>query len=289
MQIEPVAATPMMPAPADALDQQYYQSVLSFVIANAWQGEVYAVENYSMMAPMFDDVDAKIEVVHQAKDEAKHILVLEKLARRLGFEVDRSMVADGWPQIRKHFNEAVQRKDLAACLIIQDLMVEAMAVGLYGTFAGADNKDETTAGIAKNLLADEVHHLDIGINRIKGLMEKDRDAVHDSLLWAHTRVMPHLFSMVHTACEFLCDRKNIPCFANKAFVENGVLHLEGERQTTSYLDLDSLKIASLEHYVDMLHRAEFDTDITNQLIASMQAYEVPGKSTGVKEALARRS
>lgn len=289
MLTETAVAPAMMPPQDEALNQAYYKSVLSFVIANAWQGEVYAVENYSMMAPMFDDVEAKIEAVHQAKDEAKHILVLEKLARRLGFEVDRSMVADGWPQIRRHFNEAVQRKDLAACLIIQDLMVEAMAVGLYGTFAGPENKDETTVGVARNLLADEVHHLDIGINRIKALMAKDRDAVHDSLLWAHNRVMPHLFSMVHTACEFLCERKNVPCLANKAFVENGKLHLEGERQTTSYLDLDSLKIASLEHYVDMLYRAEFDTDITNQLIASMQAYEVPGKSTGVSEALARRS
>lgn len=269
----------MRPPESDAPQHSdYYLKVLSFVISNAWCGENIAVQNYSEMVPLMPNVEEKIEAVGQAKEEAKHILLLEKLAHRLGFEIDETMLQDDWPKVRATFHEAARKGDLAACLIIQDLMIESLAIGLYSTFAKDDNKDEETRRVAANLLADEVEHLDIGLRRIGGLLEIDSEAVHDSLLWAHSRVMPCLFNMVHTACDFLCERKDVPCKSAMAFVQDGVLHLDGERSGSDFIDLDRLKIASLEHYISMLDRAGFDTPTTNRLIASMAAYEVPGRS-----------
>ncbi len=96
-------------------------------------------------------------------------------------------------------------------------------------------------------------------------MEKDSDGVHDALVWAHHRVVPNLFDMVHNACEFLCDRQNLDCTT----VDMGAVTV----------DLDMLKVASLEHYIEMLDRARFDSKVTNQLLASMASYEIKGRKT----------
>ena len=248
-----------------------YMKLLSFVVSNARKGEIMAIENYSEMVHLMPDTDAKIETVHQAKQECKHILMLEKLARRIGFEIDDTMVEPQWESIRESFHEAVQRKDLAACLIIQDLMVESLAIGLYKVFASAANEDQETVGVAANLLKDELEHLDIGVKRIQAEMAKDPDAVNDALLWAHSRVMPPLFEMIHLSCDFLCEEKQLNC----TMVE----------KPSAEIDLELLKITALEHYVGMLDQANFDPKITNQLIASMASYEAPGRASAGLEFL----
>jgi fatty aldehyde decarbonylase len=267
---------------------EHYRKLLSFVITNAWMGENMAVENYSEMVPLFSTVDEKIEAVHQAKDEGKHVLVLEKLAKKAGCAIDDNLIEEEWKTIRATFREAARKGDLAACLIIQDLMVEALAVGMYRTFAGDSNQDRESAKVAGQLLDDELRHLDIGVRRINALMEKDSDAVHDSLVWAHSRVMPCLFAMVHNACDFLCA-KNIYCKSELAYVEGGELYLDGKPKSDTFINLESLKIAALEHYVGMLDTTGFESRVTNQLISSMAAYEVPGRvDLGIRETLQGR-
>ena len=249
-----------------------YMKLLSFVVSNARRGEIMAVDNYSEMVQLMPDTDQKIETVHQANEECKHILLLEKLADHLGFSIDDTMVEPQWNNVRQHFHDAARKKNLAGCLIIQDLMVESLAIGLYKLFSSASNGDYETNRIAANLLKDELDHLDIGVRRIQSLMKNDSEAVHDSLIWAHHRVMPNLFEMVYQSCDFLCHNKDLDCDT----VDKGNVAI----------DLNALKVASLEHYVDMLYQAGFDLDVTNQLIASMTSYEVPGRANlGIKECL----
>jgi len=238
--------------------------LLSFVVSNARKGEIMAVENYSEMVHLMPDTDSKIETVNQAREECKHILLLEKLASHIGFPVDETMVEPQWADVRQHFHAAVRNKNLAACLIIQDLMVESLAIGMYSVFSSAANGDGETHRIAANLLQDELEHLDIGVRRIHRLVEEDSEAVHDSLMWAHHRVMPNLFDMVHNACKFLCDQKDLDCDV----VDKGNV----------YIDLELLKVTALEHYVAMLDKASFDPKVVNQLVAGMAAYEVPGRA-----------
>jgi fatty aldehyde decarbonylase len=249
-----------------------YMKLLSFVVSNARRGEIMAVDNYSEMVALMPDTEAKIATVHQANEECKHILLLEKLAEHIGFSIDDSMVEPQWANVRAHFHDAAKKKNLAGCLIIQDLMVESLAIGLYKLFSSASNGDAETNRIAANLLKDELEHLDLGVRRIQELMAKDHDAVHDSLVWAHHRVMPNLFEMVYESCNFLCKNQNLDCDT----VDKGSVSI----------DLNALKVASLEHYVDMLYQAKFDLDTTNQLIASMTSYEIPGRaSLGLGECL----
>jgi fatty aldehyde decarbonylase len=129
---------------------------------------------------------------------------------------------------------------------------------LYKTLGKQEDTDPTTAQVATSILADELEHLGIGIARIKKLLGKDSDAVHDSLVWAHHRVMPELFSMISTSCHFLCDELDVDC---------GSLSL-GEIRN----DIESLRVQALEQYIDTLDKVGFDTTVTNALIASMASY-----------------
>jgi fatty aldehyde decarbonylase len=259
----PIQYPPVHPPPFPR--SEGYLRLLSFVVSNARKGEIMAIENYGEMVHLMPDTDSKIETVHQAKEECKHILLLEKLAKTIGFQITETMIEPQWANVRETFHEAARKKDLAACLIIQDLMVESLAIGLYKVFASAANGDTETQAVAANLLKDELDHLEIGVKRIQNLMAQDSDAVHDALVWAHHKVMPNLFEMVHQSCDFLCNNHSLDCDT----VDKG----------TVYIDLEALKITSLEHYVGMLDKANFNIKVTNQLIASMASYEVPGRSS----------
>ena len=236
-----------------------YFNLLSYIVSNAVAGEVMAIENYSEMVHLMPTVEAKIEAVHQAKEECKHILLLSKLGTNLEFGVARKIVEPQWNNIRKHFSAAVARKDLAACLIIQDLMTETMAILLYTTLSKEGDTDAQTASVAANILQDELDHLQIGTKRIKAMLAEDAEKVNDALVWAHHRVMPELFGMISTSCFFLCDELALDC-------ENLCL-------TNIKTDIDTLKVDALQRYVQTLDGVGFDPAVTNPLIASMSAYD----------------
>ena len=234
---------------------QDYYNLLSYITSNAIAGEIMAIENYSEMVQLMPTPAEKIETAQQAKEECKHILLLSKLGRKLDFAVQKRIVEPQWNNIRKHFSTAVNKGDLAACLIIQDLMTETMAIMLYRTLGKEVDTDPQTASTATAILADELEHLGIGVARIRKLIEKDAETVNDALVWAHHRVMPELFSMISTSCHFLCDELNVDC---------GSLSLTNIRN-----DIDSLRVEALEQYIDTLDRVGFDPTVTNALIASM--------------------
>lgn len=246
-----------------------YFNLLAYIASNAIAGEIMAVENYSEMVPLMPDTESKIETVKQAHEESKHIQMLASLGKRHDYNVMREIVEPQWFNIRRHFSTAVQNKDLAACLVIQDLMTETMAIVLYRTLVRQGDPD--TAALANNILEDELEHLEIGLARIRGLIAKDPDGVHESLKWAHHRVMPELFSMVSTSCHFLCDRLNIDC---------GALSL-GDLKT----DIDEIRMEALDTYVETLDKANFDPIVTASLIESMQSYGgTPSLNAGLANA-----
>lgn len=263
--------TPMPDAPRAGVEREDgYFNLLSYIVSNAIAGEVMAIENYSEMVHLMPTVEAKIEAVNQAKEECKHILLLSKLGNSLDFGVQRRIVEPQWNNIRKHFSAAVSKKNLAACLIIQDLMTETMAIMLYTTLSRESDTDPQTAAVAANILQDELDHLEIGTKRIKALIAEDSEAVHDALVWAHHRVMPELFGMISTSCYFLCDELSIDC---------GSLRLSSIKT-----DIETLRIEALERYIKTLDSVGFNPSVTNPLIASMSAYEGMGRiAIGLKE------
>ena len=246
-----------------------YFNLLAYIASNAIAGEIMAVENYSEMVPLMPDTESKIETVKQAHEESKHIQMLASLGKRHDYNVMREIVEPQWFNIRRHISTAVQNKDLAACLVIQDLMTETMAIVLYRTLVRQGDPD--TAALANKILDDELEHLEIGLARIRSLIVQDPEGGHESLKGAHHRVMPELFSMVSTGCHFLCDRLNIDCAS---------LSL-GDLKT----DIDEIRIEALDTYVETLDKADFDPVVTAALIESMQTYGgTPSLNAGLANA-----
>jgi len=235
---------------------QRYLDLMAYIVSNTISGEIMAVENYSEMVPLMGGTDAKIETVKQALEESKHIRMLASLGKRLGYPVKTDIVEPQWLNIRGHFSAAVRKKDLAACLIIQDLMTETMAIVLYKTL-GRDT-DPDTAQVARLILSDELEHLDIGVRRIGAMLQDDRDDVHRALVWAHHRVMPELFSMISTSCHSLCSELSVDC---------GGIGLD-----SISTDIDQLRVDALDAYMATLDAVGFDIKVTMPLIASMSSY-----------------
>lgn len=236
-------------------DKRYFD-LLSYIVSNAIAGEIMAVENYSEMVSIVDSTDQKIATVKQANDEAKHVRMLASLGRRLDFDVKERIVEPQWLNIRKHFGAAVAKRDLPACLIVQDVMTETMAVVLYRILQR--DTDPDTRDLAKLILDDEIEHLGVGVDRLKAALDMDPDGVHDSLVWAHHRVMPELFSMISTSCHSLCDELKVDC---------GGIGLDSLRT-----DIESIRVEALDTYMESLDSIGFDVKVTTPLIASMSSY-----------------
>jgi fatty aldehyde decarbonylase len=100
--------------------------------------------------------------------------------------------------------------------------------------------------------------LGIGVDRLKAALDKDADGAHDSLVWAHHRVMPELFSMISTSCHSLCDELKVDC---------GGIGLDSLRT-----DIESIRVEALDTYMESLDRIGFDVKVTTPLIASMSSY-----------------
>jgi fatty aldehyde decarbonylase len=242
-------------------DKRYFD-LMAYIVSNTISGEIMAVENYSEMVPLMGSTDAKIETVKQAVEESKHIKMLASLGKRLDYPVKTEIVEPQWFAIRGHFSTAVRKKDLPACLIIQDLMTETMAIVLYKTLCR--DTDPDTAQVAGLILADELEHLAIGARRIKTLLAADPDTVHDALVWAHHRVMPELFSMISTSCHSLCAQLSVDC---------GGIGLD-----SIATDIEMLRVEALDAYMETLELVGFDLKVTMPLIASMSSYGVQPKA-----------
>jgi fatty aldehyde decarbonylase len=181
-------------------DDEIRSHLLSYILANAAASEVVALENYSQMVHLMPTTQAKVEAASVAHNEGQHVLLLLQLSRILNITIHRGKAESHWRGIRRHFAAAVARQDLAACLIIQDVIVKALNIPLYQALAAAEN-DPQTAAIAGSILADEFEHLEIGIWRLRAMLAADGEGVIDGLRWAHYRVMQELRGINDLDCD----------------------------------------------------------------------------------------
>lgn len=239
-----------------------YSALLSYVLSNAAAGEIMAVDNYSDMVSLFHDVDEKLAAVNQAREEGRHIRQLASLGTRVGFPVAQRIVEPQWKAVRAAFGEAVTRGDLAACLVIQDVMVESMAIVTYRTLAGADGveTDPATARTVSAILDDELEHLEIGIARLQALRDHDPEAVDRAVTWAHPLVMPQLLSLASTSCESLCDVLSVDC----ATLDPDIVGA----------DLGLVRARAANQYADALDRIGIPMELSDILLGDLGAMEV---------------
>jgi fatty aldehyde decarbonylase len=248
-----------------------YYHLISYIVSNTIAGEYIATDNYSEEVHLFPDLETKSYLLHQAEEEARHAKTLVALCKRLNIPVVDRPVEPQWLSVRNAFATAVQKRDVISCVIIQDIMIETMAVVLYRTLSGLEeaDTDPETRRVAAAILKDELEHLDWGRDWIRERLKRDEAAVHASLVWSHNQVMPQLFGLIRNGCDFLCGEIGVEC---------GTFGVD-EIKT----DLDTLRLTALDHYIESLDRCGFHPRVTSPLIASMSSYEgMPAALVGVK-------
>jgi fatty aldehyde decarbonylase len=229
--------------------------LLTYLVSNAVAAETLSVENCAEAVHVLPTTRAKIEMVDAAQVAGEHILVLGSLGRKLGIGVGRTMVEPCWHGIRRHVRAAIAGKDLAACLILQDLIVGSAAITIYDTLASAGDLDPRAATVAGNILGDAFERREAGTWQLRTLLSQDPEGATDSLRWAHHRAMPELLGTITQSCAELC--------ADGACEPTGVDYIGR--------DIELLKRRSAERYAETL-RALFSPSVVRPLLAGLSGY-----------------
>lgn len=236
-----------------------YRDMMSYIVSSAAAGEVVALENYAEILPLMKTLDDKLQMLSQAEEESRHLRMLQGLGKNQGFVVVREQVEPEWRAVRSAFSEAVGRGDLISCLLIQEVMVETMAIVLYRVLSRPGSIDPATAKTCGAILRDEVEHLEGGIAMLKQLVAQSPEEALRALEWSHDRVMPELFSIATTECERLCGDLGVDC--------------EALELASIEADLHDIRSDAADHYIENLDRIGFPTSRINEITASMSTFE----------------
>lgn len=246
-----------------ATDSDAYRNLMSYLLSNAVVGELTAIENYARMVPLASTGKEKLDLLGQAREEGKHVRMLRALGQARGFTVLSHSVEPEWRAIRESFRAAADKKDLIACLLIQEVMVETTAIVTYRMLANGDSIDSHTRRVAEAILGDELEHWETGLEKLAPLVAQQPESALGSLEWCHDAIMPELFSLANTSCEKLCDDIKVSC---------DTLDL-GEIDA----DLVDLRAEATDHYLDTLNRIGFNPARTEHIARSMTSFESAGE------------
>ena len=185
-----------MSAPFDTElhDPKQHPLVYADILSQAVTGELIGMQNYASLVELCDDVEEMMEAVEHSASEMGHAVAFRKAAERLGVDVVVNTSAPYWARIREAYLEQVRAGDYSACLIIQEIMLEAFAVSMY--HAVADVTDGQVGKIFRTIGAEEESHLEHAVEELRAELERDREAFEDKVHGLHERVMTVLAEMV---------------------------------------------------------------------------------------------
>jgi fatty aldehyde decarbonylase len=174
--------------------QDARRGVYADILSQAVTGELIGMANYAAMAELCPSVVELEDAVEHAYSERSHAVAFRRAARDLGVDIIENPDGQYWRRIRQAFLRHVHARDLSACLIIQELMLETFAVSMYEAIADAtDGKlSQTFRAISK----EEEGHLQHAIDELKPQLLLDPGAFERKVHALHEEVMTVLAEMV---------------------------------------------------------------------------------------------
>jgi rubrerythrin len=158
---------------------QATRAFVSKAVSKAVESEELAAAHYGRLAEIAPDAAFERRVLEDAEEESLHAGALRRAAGRDGIELRVS-----WPWggdlegVHDAFEHCARRRDLAACLFIQDVFLEIVSISLYEVLA----KSAFEAGaravpaiVEKMILPDERMHLATGLRAIVNLAPDEAD------------------------------------------------------------------------------------------------------------------
>jgi fatty aldehyde decarbonylase len=168
------------------------------ILAQAMTGELVAAMNYTALAEICDDPAEAAEALEHARGEKGHAAAFAAEGRRLGVEVPWNVEAMHWKRIREAFQRRIAERDVLGCLIVQEIMLESLALASYARVAkvAAGSLGRTFAAIA----AEEEQHMEHALAILREERALDAQRFDDKLYGLHLEVMTILAEMLARDC-----------------------------------------------------------------------------------------
>jgi rubrerythrin len=149
------------------------ESAWTFVtkaVVKAIQSEEIAAAHYLRLAAIAPDESLACRAVADARDEERHAEALRKAARRDGIVLrEPERWDDDSRGLRVAYETCAQRGDVAACMFIQDVLLEIVAITHYEILAQTATRIgalSVAALVSKAIVPDERLHLAHGLQDI---------------------------------------------------------------------------------------------------------------------------
>lgn len=185
-------ADPVVPPSTPDLRLGVYADILSQAVT----GELVGMANYAAMAALCRTVEDIEDAVQHASSERRHAVAFRRAAKGIGVRVIEDLQAPYWRRIRVAFMGHVRAGDLSACLIIQELMLEAFAVSMYE--AVAEVTDGKLSQAFRVIAREEQGHLQHALDGLTPELQRDPVAFTEKVRGLHEEVMTILAEMVAT-------------------------------------------------------------------------------------------
>jgi fatty aldehyde decarbonylase len=178
----------------DASNRLIYADVLSQAVS----GELVGMLNYASMVALCPSAAEQQEALADAESERCHALAFRAVARDLGVRLVEDPRARYWRRLREAFQRQVAAGDFLACLVVQELMLESLAVSMYRAVAEAT--DGPMARTFGTIALDEESHLEHAVTTLRAACELNRDDFEAKAERLHDEVMTVVAEMVAPRC-----------------------------------------------------------------------------------------
>lgn len=170
--------------------------VITDVFSQAITGELIGMSNFASLADTIDDPHEKMEAVEHANSERMHAEGFMNYAKKAGLNFKVNLDSTYWGKIREHFLAYAQKKDFIACLIIQEVMLESLAVSMYSDVGHALGGD--AGKLFLDIADEEKEHLEHSSDLLRAELRKDPAAFIDKFGKLHFQCMSTLAEFTAT-------------------------------------------------------------------------------------------
>jgi fatty aldehyde decarbonylase len=174
------------------------------VLSQAVTGEIIGALNYEVLAELYSDAAEKAEALEHAEGERGHAAMFTKAGRTLGIEVVCNPEARYWKRIRETFRSRALAGDLVGCIVAQEVMMESLAVGSYGTVARVAPHE--LGSVFARIAAQEEEHIAHAIKMLRAERAPDPDGFDAGVHRVHDGIMTTLAEMLlQNNADCACD------------------------------------------------------------------------------------
>lgn len=175
---------------AASSEQQVYADLLSQAIT----GELVGMKNYASLVGLMPDIGGQTAAVRHATSELRHAEAFRQVAKVTGLEPIVNPDALRWGHVRQAFLRHAEAGDLVACLVIQEIMLESMAVALYSELGNLP--DQRIARVFAATAEEEAAHVEGGLSHLSLAARRDPQGFADKVEAIHDEVMCEIAQML---------------------------------------------------------------------------------------------